>query len=517
MIRGIGAQLGWSLRVDARSSHSHLLRLLFVVLLLGSVFIAWVTSLTVGAPGLALFRSICYLNIALILMGGISYFSTTVTEEKEADSLSLLKLAGMGPLSILLGKFASRLISALMLLPVQFPFTLLAITLGGCTIQQVLAAYIGMAAFLCLVATIALVASIRCTTSGTAAAVTGILVLAMFLVPFLARTVLSAAGVTAGAATDGFAGVLEYLIQFTTESSIIERLAIINQTGFDASPFSFQVMVHLVASVLLFGFAWLIFEPSTANGNVVERDVTSFNRKSALRALGIPRTWSDPFLWKDFHFVTGGKMLFIGRCIVFGLISAAIVAGHIGGRNFVDDAGRVVIWTMLGIIGFQSSIYAARIFFDEIRWNALGSLTLTSSTTGQIGRGKVLGCVLGLIPAAIFVLVGAALSPSVAWEILTEPLNWFVLLQFVTFLHFTVLLSLYFRWGALPLALVVTLVLNNCCPVLSFGFLISSTVKDASGIISLFAMVIGFSVYWLVVLFPIECEIASRLRTVAGK
>ncbi|HBL47256.1 MAG TPA: hypothetical protein DDZ90_28105, partial [Planctomycetaceae bacterium] len=57
-------------------------------------------------------------------------------------------MAGVNPISLLLGKSLPRLVSALILLSIQFPFTLLAITLGGVTFTQVLATYATLGAFL---------------------------------------------------------------------------------------------------------------------------------------------------------------------------------------------------------------------------------------------------------------------------------------------------------------------------------------------------------------------------------
>ena len=512
MIRGIGAQLVWSLKIDVRTMPSHLLRLLFVGLLLLSVLVAWTTSLVRGAPGLELFKSICYINVLLILLGGISYFATTVTEEKEADSLSLLKLAGMGPLSILLGKFASRLIGATMLLMVQFPFTLLAITLGGCTVLQVIAAYCALTAFLFLVATTALICSIRCSTSGTAAGMTAILVLLMFLLPSIISSSLTATGPATGWMED-----VDNAGQKMEDLSVFKRLRVINSTGFAESPFSDQFKTHLGISLALFLFAWLIFEPSTRDLSGPERG-SLVSKASPLRFMGVSRVWSFPFVWKDFYFITGGKTFFIVKFVMFGVVTF-ITFQAMGGWTGINakDGGMAVFLTMLAILAVEGAIYSARVFFDEIRWNSLASITLTPRPTRSIAWGKVMGCGVGLIPAAFWMVVGIVFSPVETMLTVVHPTACFALIQYMTFLHVGALLSLHVRWGALPLALVITLVLNNCCPVLSLGFFLSSAIADENQFVAMTGSLIGFAVYWAVILFPIECEIASRLRKVAGK
>lgn len=135
-------------------------------MMLFTLSLAWTNTFGSTRIGLRYFETICYLNILLISVAGISYFATAVTEEKDAGTLALLQLAGLSPFAITLGKSTSRLVSALMLLAVQIPFSFLAVTLGGVLWQQVLAAWVALAAWLILTANAALLASARCATSG---------------------------------------------------------------------------------------------------------------------------------------------------------------------------------------------------------------------------------------------------------------------------------------------------------------------------------------------------------------
>lgn len=102
--------------------------------------------------GTELFSSIAWLNLLFITCAGAGYFSTAITEEKEEETLGLLQMAGLNHIGILLGKSTSRLIQVMLLLVVQFPFMLLAVTLGGVTTDQILAAYVSVLAFTVLLA-----------------------------------------------------------------------------------------------------------------------------------------------------------------------------------------------------------------------------------------------------------------------------------------------------------------------------------------------------------------------------
>ena len=139
MFQGTFALFNRALCVDFRLRRTHLFRFLFAVIILFCLISAQLTRWTIGAPGLVLFAQIIYLNFVFILMSSISLFATAITEEKEEQTIGLLLMAGVNPVSLLLGKSLPRLISALLLLSIQFPFTLLAITLGGVTFSQVIA------------------------------------------------------------------------------------------------------------------------------------------------------------------------------------------------------------------------------------------------------------------------------------------------------------------------------------------------------------------------------------------
>ena len=93
----------------------------------------------VGAPGLHFLQEMVWLNLVFITLAGLSYFASAITEEKEEMMLGLLRMTDLNPVAILLGKSTSRLVGALLLLLVQVPFVLLAVTLGGVGLLQIAA------------------------------------------------------------------------------------------------------------------------------------------------------------------------------------------------------------------------------------------------------------------------------------------------------------------------------------------------------------------------------------------
>src|SRR5262249_36578238 len=182
MFTGTLAMLHRAVRLDARLLRTHLFRAGFAWLVYVSLlYTLWISQTLLGAPGLRMFEAMTWLNVVLISLAGVSFFATAITEEKEEDTLGLLKMAGVDPLRILLGETTRRLLGAVLPLLVQVPCPLLAIRLGGLTLGQVVAASFSLTAYTILLANIGLLCSVVFQRGGMASIVTG-LVLILHLV-----------------------------------------------------------------------------------------------------------------------------------------------------------------------------------------------------------------------------------------------------------------------------------------------------------------------------------------------
>src|SRR5688572_33088209 len=126
-----------ALMLDARNGATFVLRSLLVVFMLLALWTIVEWRRLLGAPGLFLLHWLVYGNFFFIALFGISSCSAAITEEKEHQTLGLLKLAGFHGASILTGKSVAWLVAMVLLLLVQLPFALLAITLGRVTAHQV--------------------------------------------------------------------------------------------------------------------------------------------------------------------------------------------------------------------------------------------------------------------------------------------------------------------------------------------------------------------------------------------
>src|SRR5260221_1184627 len=137
-----------SLREDGRLKFLYFARAGLVSVILLFLFITQRQMGWTNAPGLRFFEVVVAVDLVFVILAGVGYFCSAISEEKEEMTLGLLRMTNLNPLSILLGKSTSRLCAAILLFAAQVPFTLLAITLGGISLRQVLAAYVAVGSFL---------------------------------------------------------------------------------------------------------------------------------------------------------------------------------------------------------------------------------------------------------------------------------------------------------------------------------------------------------------------------------
>lgn len=477
MFTGSLALLHRALRLDARLLHTHLFRVGFALLIYFSLISVQAMSLSFGAPGLKLFETMSFLNLGLITLAGISFFATAISEEKEEETLGLLKMAGMNPIGILLGKSTSRLIGALLLLLVQFPFTLLAITLGGVTLRQVVAAYCSLAGYMILLANVGLLSSVCGRRGSSASAFTVLFLLLYFSAGVIAegvwRGLRNAGWIVTGSPAD-FA--VHAAAEWFAEASVYHRLTAIMGTGFADSPIGYQVLTNAALAVVCFHLAWAGFNYFTRDWRSTTADTPARRLSLRVSSGSRRRPGRDPLMWKEFHFNAGGWRAIWMKFFGYGLLTLAIFwAADRYYQYTLPQASLGVVWAMLGLIVLETSLFVSRIFHDEWRERTLPLLMMLPIATPRLVYSKVIGCLPALLPGVFWLFVGCAIMPDGPQELLKTlvlPSRWFVGLILMLFVTLTAFFSLVVRWGALPLALAVMLTggtFGGCCfsPVLS--------------------------------------------------
>ncbi|MFO0919111.1 MAG: hypothetical protein U0872_12450 [Planctomycetaceae bacterium] len=533
MWTGISALLNRAMQLDARQLRTHLFRLAFVAFIYFSLLIAQLEAMSRGAPGLHFLQGIVYLNAFFITLAGVSFFASAITEEKEENTLGLLQMAGIGPLSVLLGKSTSRLIQALLLLIVQFPFTLLSITLGGVTMQQVVAAYVALLAYLIGLANLALVWSVVCRRTGSAAGLTSLVLLVYFIAPWLAGHLLA----NAWASPRGWQTWVIFALSVINNMEIFRQLSHIMATGFNQSVFSTQVITNLVFGAVCFCIARLIFIPFTQDaGQQTESRGLVLSSASNMKLFSAGRCWNNPLVWKDYHFLTGGYSLAIVKLFAYGGLF-----GLIAWVNYYNSPYPQLQWDVIygqfatcltGFLILEASIFAARIFHDEIRLQTMSSLLMLPRTIPYLAYSKALGCLLGLLPALFWLVITLGImgvgdmipAPARAngysgpfallLYVITNPNLWAVLLVLSFFLHLTSLLSLFVKWGALPLAITVMVMMTCVCPIVPMMFGLIQNVEQLPGaelVATLMLILVN-----LVASFVLEMMIGARLQEIGS-
>lgn len=524
MYHGLAALMTRALRLDARLLRGHLFRLAFVVMVYFSLLIAQLQALSFGAPGLRFFTNLVWLNACFICLAGVSFFATAITEEKEEDTLGLLRMAGLNPLGILLGKSTSRLLQAALLLLIQFPFTLLAVTLGGVLTIQVVATYVALLAFIVLLANVALVFSVICQKGGNAAGLTALWLLLYIAAWPIAESTLAWFS-TAGITKTGFwnTGLISS-VEFIRSSCVFERIGVILSTGFDEPILSTQVVGNTVGGMACFGLAWVMFNAFAKNATPTAQTRGLLGRsrsKQRLQLLSPGRVWDPSLAWKDYNFIAGGTALGViklcGYFTVFGLVVVFNSPPATLNTNWREiSAGSLVLWCLLS--GLDLSLMASRLFHDELKGQTMSALLMLPRSVAYVGYSKLAGCLLGLWPA-VTALIAALVALPHAVEFCTdaidEPSFWAVAMTVMVFSHVVALLSLFVKWGALPLAILMMMVSVNCCPVLAIPFiLLSSTGNDHGGAL---AAIVTLWILTGVISFVLQVMIGARLQEIGSK
>jgi hypothetical protein len=403
-----------------------------------------------------------YIGFFVICLAGPGYFASVITEEKEQMTLGMLRMAGVSPVSILLGKSTSQVLAAIMLLLAQVPFAVLAVTLGGVSLLQIAAGYCALVAHMVLVSNLALLCSTICTRTSTAAKWTTALLLLFFFGPLLTQAIL-----------DNMAkgGMLVIAIEkgpldWVSNASAFNRLAMVMQTGFSSSAIGFQVLSNLALGLVLFLASWAVFDrcsreqkaPAPSRGFAP-------TRRSVLRWLGVGRAWPNALAWKDFYFATGGKGTMLVKFLAFGgLLGGLALFRYVSGSAIdLDGFGSMTMGTMLLLMFIEAVLNMSRVFAGERKWHSLSGIVLLPVSTRRLAYSKVLGCMLGLAPAVTWFIIGITLNPkgffNALYEMLRSPAPViYAVAHVLLFLHLVAWFSLRLRRGALVVAFFIWIV-----------------------------------------------------------
>lgn len=421
----------------------------------------------VGAPGLMFFSSMVWTTFALLTLAGLSFFAAAIAEEKEEMTLGLLRMTDLSPASILFGKSTGRLASALLLLAISLPFTLLAVTLGGISTAQVLATYATLAAYLFFLANMALLWSVVSPRPPHAAALTGITLVFLYAVPSMLAAVLPNWRPTPavawreplGAAAQGVVRALP-----TTELSSILR------TGFSGPAVGVSVPAMLGAGAVFFGLSWLVFDRCTREQRETApaRGVL-FRRGSRRSRVPSGVCGSEALAWKDFTFMGGGLAGLLLRLLLSAGVAGAVASlpRMFGERTPAGFVSACFIFVPLGVVCLGLVLDAGRMFNQEWQGQTLSGLAALPFPVRELIWRKVQASLKQVLPVLLLLLVSLVLTPDKWGEFLSAlttssgffrglpPVFLMMVVQYALFVSLTAFLSLVLKRGAFAAAVAI--------------------------------------------------------------
>lgn len=453
-----------AIRVDARLLHSHIMRL--ALLFFVSVTLLWTTLVggVMGAPGLWFFIQLTIINTVFATLSGPLLFATCITEEKEEQTLGLLRMANVGPFSLLLGKLAPRLTSAILVLVVQFPFTLLAITLGGVSWNQVVQVFVSLLAHTFLIANIAMFCSVVGRRTASAVGLAVVLILVHVLVPAIGYLFFMNTIPPTGALSDPDPKI-QWIVRWHARgleimhdwyyATITGKLYEILTTGFEGAFLNVQVISNVVAGLVVFGIAWMLFDVFNRDIDVATagatRSLSDLFRRRGRRSL---RAWDHAaIVGREFRFGVAGYSGWIVKLLAYGLgcyLSQLLIEDGDYRRITAEDFGEILMVIMAYVVmPIESVVLASRVFRAEIKERTWSTLCMLPRSLPDIAYSKIAGTALSLAPAAAWFVLGSVLSPRTIPDFFDDVTNLesivllaFMLANYIVFVHLVTWYSL---------------------------------------------------------------------------
>ena len=462
-----------SVRADENRWVTHALRgaVCFVILL--ALYLAAVEAGSSDAPGLAVFITLISVDAAAVALGAFTFFPSIITEEKEARTLGLLRMADVGPAALLAGKTLPRLAVILLLLAVQMPLTLLAVTLGGVTWEQVLYSYWVLGVSTVTIAGLgALLSTIFGTTRQACSAMVGLVIGGYFSLMLAGLLIALAFGQAVIQVLGEW--FLKWVWPVIPLAPVLETfLGAGGPPGMGSAGgwFGHFFWGNVVVASLLFAAAYVVLDRKAPDaGEAAEArpaGLRSFRRKDEPRRRAARRPWSAAVAWKDWWFVGGGKFGLIVRLVAYlGLPAGlAYVSAYPRYEPTLEEYGGIVMAIAGTCFFVELAVIASRLFRSELDNRTWASLMLLPQSTARTVAGKVAGAAITMAPSvacfAFGFLVAGGLDQIDRFlrDLSRDPelglgIAYSVLLTAACTLMITYL-SLRMRYGMIPLTAVI--------------------------------------------------------------
>ena len=456
-----------ALRTESRDIKSHLFR----VGLAAVVVLILLTGLSAiqyeSAPGRIMFKMMTWANWVVVTLAAGTFFSIAISEETEQQTLGLLRMANVSPLSLLLGKWLPRMLTAIVLVSIQFPFTWLTVTLGGVSWQQIWSSYLMLLAHLVLVGNLGLLSSVLNPNSAKACGWTFATMIAVRILPafcWAALTMFAERGwLERSTALQFWEKIGSPLNTWSASGRLMGEIL---STSFKGDAWSPQVISNLIGGAVLFCIAWLIFDRATMRHmsggperkSLLARLLTRKTRSSAA-------AWNWALGWKDFRQVGGGLRSIVMKIILYGgLFGLILYINTMYGQDRYDGfetscivTAGIIFWCLLPL---ELCFLAAKLFRPELNDHTWSTLLTLPKSLPVIAYSKLGGAMLGLIPTvSVLCLCSIPFIGDLLAEIFRE-LGFMLAIAYglavvLLALHLVTFFSISISWAAWPIAIIL--------------------------------------------------------------
>ncbi len=474
MFHGVTTLMQRSIREAATRRRHHLMRLGTALFLLVLLVSAHVSTRAAGAPGLYYFSLVTTLDLVLIVLAATGLFAPCIVEEREQGVLPLLLLAGVDPLSIILGKSGGRLFVCLSLLAVQIPFGVLAAALGGLLVKQIVVAYAILVAFLLLAAAWGTAMSAVASRPTTASLLTagGLLLLltSSQILTTSARGFVMAGWLKPGSSAQGWLSQTAQRLHAQNPYVVLRQVL---QGPDSSADWPTAVLLYLVLAAALWLGSWAILRKDVYGmgwrGGRRARPPAAVSDAARCIERAAKAIWRFPVAWKEFHQLGGWPLVTI-KSLVYVLLFVAFRWE----MSFLDPRtrGGLDYWKLMftlisGLLVWEWLLYASRLFGDEFRTGGWDLTSALPMSLPRLAAEKLLGC-LCLSTPTLLAWAFAARNVTVRWaQLLADPECLALIFAGVVFWHLVLASSLFVRNGSLVLSVAVV----TLAGVLLFPFL----------------------------------------------
>ena len=378
------------------------------VIMVGGLALMWGLWMTRGSQdstiGLVLFSSLTMTSLVALLIISITTACWSVVREREERTLGLLVLSDISTRGFVCGKAGTSLFSTTMTILSILPLFILAISLGGISIMQVLTAFGILLSTIFLGTGIGLLGSCSCTETRQANSLTAFLSVLWFIVAPIAAILLLSVYSNNYRSAD-FA------------MSIISPFAAMSQINYGNQ-------LHLAglncALSLALGTACIAAANAVLPRTVVSRERPSVAAavREKMRSSEKTRKWviparilGNPVAWKDHHYYHGGTRATWTKFAVASIIVLALtllIGASINSGRLADTAKAMVVTQFIfsiAVFSLGSISHFGMTFNRERRSRSLEVLLTSGLTDGEIVQGKILAVVRSLLPWFLSVLV----------------------------------------------------------------------------------------------------------------